>query len=323
MTTSPAACVPGLGRRNIPPLMAKTDPITILSDVHYGHPGSRVREAAELDPIFEQSRLVVFNGDTVEQREPQMRDLAARRLHELRIRAEKRGCEVLFITGNHDPAVSERHHLDLCGGALLVTHGDILFEAITPWASNSQQLKQEYTRLLNELDLDETEIFERQLSATKQASLMVGYRVPPLPANRLGQLLIVLREFWPPTRPLRIIRSWIESPRCAFSILEHYRPKARMIIFGHTHYPGVWTDGKTGRKAINTGSFIPPLGPLSVQLDDDTHTSGTRIVARWLKRHKYGWTFANSSRVIETVKPPTVSVAHLGLAQPPQSGYPS
>ncbi len=294
--------------------MGQSDPVTILSDVHYGHPGSRVRAAAELDPIFEQSRLVVFNGDTVEQREPHMREAAARRLDELRARAAKRDCEVLFLTGNHDPAASDRHHLDLCGGVLLVTHGDILFETITPWAPNSHQLRQEYIRLVSELDLDETEIFERQLYASKQVSLMIGYRMPRVPPNRLGQLLIVLRELWPPSRPLRIIRTWIQSPRCAFKMLDRFRPKAGVVVFGHTHYPGVWTEAGSGRMAVNTGSFTPPLGAMCVQVYGDQHDPAARLVTRRIRRGKRGWTLSDAMRVIPTKPLPAVSTAHLGLA---------
>lgn len=266
--------------------MAYGRPVTIISDVHYGYPGSRIRKPSNLAPIFEQSRLVIFNGDTVEQREPEQRNRSPHLLDELTCEAARHGCETRFLTGNHDPAASECHHADLCDGALLVTHGDVLFDTITPWASGSGKLRREYFRVLDELSLDETELFERHLRASKQVSLVIAYRTPSVPPNKIGRALLVLREVWPPHRPLRIIKAWIDAPAQAFKTLDRFRPEARVIAYGHVHFPGLWRDDR-GRVAVNTGSFTPPFGASALQIDNG------ELVYRKLKRGKTAYDFAH------------------------------
>ena len=42
---------------------------------------------------------------------------------------------------------------------------------------------------------------------------------------------------------------------------------ARVVVLGHTHYPGVWNaPGAPGLTVINTGSFSRPFGGLFVEL---------------------------------------------------------
>jgi exonuclease SbcD len=259
--------------------MADSRPVTIISDIHYGYAGSRVSRPAQLAPIFEASSLVICNGDTTEQREEASRRISGALLDELRSEAARYGCDMQFITGNHDPAASDTHHLDMCDGHVLVTHGDVLFDSITPWSSNSRYLKREYSRLLDELSLDETGFFERHLLANKQVSLMIAYRPPRVPANRLGHAMLVLSELWPFYRPLQIIKAWIDAPKEAFRAIDRFRPNAQIIVFGHVHFPGVWIDAR-GRYAVNTGSFTPPLGAAAFQI----HENEARY--RTLKRMK-------------------------------------
>ncbi len=47
-------------------------------------------------------------------------------------------------------------------------------------------------------------------------------------------------------------------------------PAARVLIFGHSHRPGVWQRG--GRWVINTGSFALPCRPRAVRIVGDRLT---------------------------------------------------
>ncbi len=269
-------------------------PITILSDLHYGFGGSHIASPAQLAPIFAESSLVIFNGDTVEQRAPEYRRRSWPLLDALRCEAARHSCEVRLLSGNHDPAASDTHHLDLCDGAVLVTHGDILFESITPWSPDSEEMGKEYRRLLSELSLDEAGFLERHLLANKQASLMVAYQIPRIPANRLGRLMTVLSQLWPITRPLQILKAWADTPRLAFQTLDRYRPGAQVIVFGHVHFPGIWSDSRS-RWAMNTGSFTPPLGAAAVQI-----TSGRTVVFRRVRRsHRKLYHLEKPERIVE------------------------
>jgi hypothetical protein len=62
---------------------------------------------------------------------------------------------------------------------------------------------------------------------------------------------------WPPTRVLRVIRAWRETPLKADQFLETNNLPARILIMGHTHRLGVFPTPE-GRLLINTGSVCPP-----------------------------------------------------------------
>jgi hypothetical protein len=70
---------------------------------------------------------------------------------------------------------------------------------------------------------------------------------------------------WPPNRVLRIIRAWREAPSRADALVAKHRPKARFIVIGHTHKPGVWRMA-SGVVVVNTGSFCRPLGAMAVEI---------------------------------------------------------
>ncbi len=244
-------------------------PTLIVSDVHIGFCGSLVRSPQDLAPLFDSSRRVVFNGDTVEQRDPTLRDESFAILDALRNEASRYGCEAVFLTGNHDPVASEHHHLDLFDRAMLVTHGDVLYSSITPWSANSQHLEQAHERLLEDLSFSEYELLERHLRASKQVSLMVSYRPSRIRRGVPGLAAALVRECWPPLKPLNILRVWRDASTHAFDTLDRFRPETRFIVFGHIHFPGIWHDD-AGRTAINTGSFTPLFGPRAVMLEEDS-----------------------------------------------------
>jgi hypothetical protein len=62
-----------------------------------------------------------------------------------------------------------------------------------------------------------------------------------------------------------IIKAWCEIPGRAANIARVFRPQARFIIVGHTHYPGAWK--VASRVIINTGSFVPYFGARAVILE--------------------------------------------------------
>ena len=65
----------------------------------------------------------------------------------------------------------------------------------------------------------------------------------------------------------KILSSCFHAPALAATLAQRYRPNAQIIIFGHTHYPGVWT--RRGRTIINTGAFTPPFGARVVDFVED------------------------------------------------------
>jgi predicted phosphodiesterase len=252
------------------------EPLRILSDVHLGHPASLVGDPAELAPLFNGIPTVVFNGDTVEHRFRKDQEQARKHLGALKKVCSELGSAAVFLNGNHDPDISPCNHLDLAGGAVLVTHGDMLFHDISPWSIEAGIMGDAHRRALDEIGEDAFYDFEKRLHANKRASLALELHESSIPRGRLARVVTYLRESWPPWRPMQIIRCWMEVPGRAVDLARVFRPRARFILIGHSHYSGVWKRGP--RVIINTGSFLPIAGRFLVDLE------GNRLSIRKIAR---------------------------------------
>jgi predicted phosphodiesterase len=234
--------------------LTPTDPILIISDLHLGHRGSRIDDVSRLEALIQPFHTVIFNGDTAEvwyaADRPRGRKLTA----DLARLCHHVGCKAIFVNGNHDPDISQVNHVDLRGGALLVTHGDILFLGVAPWSKEAKKYLLVHRRFLKELGEDDLDSFEHHLLATKRASLELQMWENPANRGSLPGLKLLALQAWPPTRPFKILRAWWQTPALAADLMKLFRPKGRVIIIGHTHYPGVWS--RSGRIVINTGSFL-------------------------------------------------------------------
>jgi predicted phosphodiesterase len=259
------------------------EPTIIISDLHLGHRASQIRDPEELLPILKEARSVVFNGDTVEMRtavdRPVGRDKAAviaRLCHSI-------GCRVTFINGNHDPCISKTDHLDLMDGRVLVTHGDILFLGIAPWSRQALAYRKVHLRALARLGPDELLSFEQRLLATKRTSIKLQLMEEPVTTERglATTVRVLVNHFWPPHRPLRILGAWMRTPTLAARLCDLFRPNAKYVVVGHTHYPGVWRRGHI--TVVNTGSYVLNFGALAVILD------GQSVEIRKIKKQKEGY----------------------------------
>lgn len=265
-----------------------SEPTIIISDLHLGHRASQIRDPEELVPILKEARSVIFNGDTVEMRtgvdRPVGRKMAAvigRLCHSI-------GCRATFINGNHDPSVSKIDHLDLMDGRILVTHGDILFLGVAPWSRKALAYRKIHLRALAQLGPDDLMSFEKRLLATKRTSIKLQLMERPVTKHSAApELRVLVQQFWPPHRPFMILHAWLQTPTLAARLCDLFRPNARYVIVGHTHYPGVWRRGPV--TVINTGSFVLHFGALAVILD------GESVEIRKVQRQKEG--FALGKRI--------------------------
>ena len=265
-----------------------SDPTIIISDLHLGHRASQIRDPEELVPILKEARSVVFNGDTVEMRTPvdrpvgrHMAAVVARLCHSI-------GCRATFINGNHDPAVSRIDHLDLMDGRILVTHGDILFLGVAPWSRQALAYRRIHLRALANLGPDALMNFEKQLLAAKRTSIKLQLMERPVTEHsKAPNLAVLVQQFWPPHRPFMILRAWLQTPTLAARLCDLFRPNAKYVMVGHTHYPGYWKRGPV--TVINTGSYVLHFGALAVLLD------GESIEIRKVVKQKDG--FALGKRV--------------------------
>jgi hypothetical protein len=214
----------------------------------------------------------------VETRFARERPAAEAALGELRQLAELEGVALHFLNGNHDPAISEISHVDLRGGEILVTHGDMLFHDISPWSPEAEFLGACHSRALAGFNGDSLVDFEKRLAASKHPSLSLELHVAERSRGPMSGVRLLLREAWPPRRPFRILRCWMETPAKAAELASLFRPRARYVIVGHTHLAGIWK--RAGRIIINTGSFLPFFGRTAVDVSEG------RLVVRAVARQR-------------------------------------
>jgi predicted phosphodiesterase len=238
--------------------LTPTEPILVLSDLHLGHRASRIKHPEQLAPILDGPGSVIFNGDTSEMRNSEDRQIGRKLAADLARICHQTGRKAFFVNGNHDPTVSSTNHLDLANGAVLVTHGDILFLDVAPWSRDARHYRKKHRQILDGLGPDGYTDFEKRLLASKRTSIELQMLEPPLTRGRSRGFRLLIRNCWPPWRPLMIIKAWYEVPGRAADLARAFRPEARFVLVGHTHCPGIWRVAP--RVIINTGSFVPYFG---------------------------------------------------------------
>jgi predicted phosphodiesterase len=239
--------------------------IRIISDVHYADRSSRVRSLDQLRPLLEGITALVVNGDMLDTRPSKDPAVAEEARRELREFVAAAGIPVTFLTGNHDPDISDEHSLEFADGRILVTHGDILFDSIVPWSKDASMIRTRIIAALAALPAGESERFEGRIKAFRS----VAASVPQLHQSEKNPFRYLMRfasdTIWPPQRAFTILQSWSETPQRAATFTRRHRPKAGFVVIGHTHKPGVWKT-PSGVVVVNTGSFTRPFGPMGAEV---------------------------------------------------------
>ena len=231
----------------------------ILSDLHFGDHASRIDRLPQLRPLLEGVGHLVLNGDTLDTR------IGPFPTHTAECRAaindffSREIAHRTFLTGNHDADFSPLHHLDLAGGSVFVTHGDIFFDDIVPWSHDAALIRR---RIAEELESVAPEL-HHHLDHRLQVFRRVAASIPQRHQSERNKLKFALHyladTIWPPSRIVRVMRAWRLAPSRAAELTRHHRPEAKFVLCGHTHRPGIWP-GVGGVTVINTGSFCPPMG---------------------------------------------------------------
>ena len=245
-----------------------TERTVILSDLHLGRPHSAARSADALRPLWAGASRLILNGDVVEVHHPDHWSDAARSLLRLHDMTEEDAVKLVLLSGNHDPYLSERRHLLLGHGSILVTHGDALHPSVAPWSPAHERLRTAHAAALAAMDTDQSArgALEARLAASQHASLAewTDEEAVRAEANR-GTIAGMLLRPW---MPLLVLRYWAVFPRLAAQFLEEHVPDARFIVIGHSHRAGIWHFGE--RTVINTGCYGFPGHPRAVILEGNT-----------------------------------------------------
>ncbi|MCP4846791.1 MAG: hypothetical protein GY899_02455 [Verrucomicrobiaceae bacterium] len=239
------------------------EPVRILSDLHLAHPGSTVSSVGELCPLLEGAGTLLFNGDTFELRKKALRDKAEECRFQLEQLCGELGVHPVFMTGNHDPEISASHYFDLCGGKVFLTHGDILYEDISPWSKLIAEMREALERIRSEYRADYLDDLELSLEVARRVAAETRVRRAIMPGS-FRKLRTLLAEAWPPHRPAIIIKTWLCSHYRGHEVRNRFRPDADFIVYGHTHR--ALLHEHQGKHVINTGAFMPLSKAMVVEI---------------------------------------------------------
>jgi len=237
-----------------------------------------IKASESLEGLVREADKVIFNGDTLEQKfedSPSRLKKPLPSLAQFRDLLEKWDIEPIFLTGNHDPCISNAHYCELNSGEILVTHGDAIFRSVAPWSSNKKILENAVKRGLARSTA--TQSFYSYLQMFKDASLEEHALVQDYDPTVWGKIQIFLRQAWPPTRALTILKCWQEAPEKAVEFVNKFGKTPQFLIIGHTHKPNITKLGST--TVINTGSFLPWPGATALDIDSDGLTA-RKIIKR-------------------------------------------
>jgi predicted phosphodiesterase len=250
-------------------------PVTrIFSDLHYLDGQSTLHRLETLVPLLQGVDHVILNGDTLDTQIPD----APAHVDELRAFFARHVPRVTFLSGNHDPYIVSDAELSLNDGRVWITHGDVLFDEVAPWSGHRTEIIRRQKRLADTTPSSNPGLIEERLRRNR--IVCEGLPEPHNPFDRSlwTRALRVARVLFPPRRLLAMVNVWFVTPGLARRLARAQRPSARLVVVGHTHFPGVWSEGE-GPVVINTGSFCGPFGGLFVELRGD-HVQAVRIVQK-------------------------------------------
>ena len=268
------------------------EPIRILSDLHLGHVACVLKDAREIRPLLAGAGTVVFNGDTAEVRARSFKERAHEELTTLAEMCEELGVQSIYLTGNHDPRLTESHYLELAEGRLLVTHGDFLFRHVSPWSKKLRHCRPKMEEILSTVDAERLKRdFDYRMEITRRCCDVMSMVNYPKPKDLWALINFGLREFWPPTRFLVILHVWLTTPRRMLQALANYYPQARGIVYGHVHCPNIKVNGN--RFAVNTGGYLSVVRATVAELE------GRQLTIRKVQREGKECMLGEVQRVLE------------------------
>ena len=263
--------------------------IRIFSDLHYGDRVSNLRSLADLRPLFEGASEIILNGDTVDTRPSRHPGFTLESRKAVVDFFTHQAPTTTWLTGNHDPDISEHHAVELRDRRVYVTHGDILFENLVPWGRDATVLGDRITAELARCPATRRDQLAERFIATRRAAATIPQRHQS-ERNALKYAIgFAADTIWPPLRILHVLRAWKETPNRATTLLKRHQLPAQVFVMGHTHRLGI-TRGPNGLIVINTGSFCPPSTGGVVDISE-THIR-LRVVVRQGREFRLGQTIA-------------------------------
>jgi predicted phosphodiesterase len=235
--------------------------LRIFSDLHFLEGTCRVKALSQLHPLLDGADQIIFNGDTIDTQNADPDHSVTRELKA----TFAAHAPTTFITGNHDPDISDIHALSLADGNVWLTHGDVFFDALTPWSHNLPEIQRRLRKAWSNVPVNEHAQLDARLRVFRQVCLGLPRDHDPRESGHRSMLMRYWFLLYPPRCTLSLLHTWATMSGRAAGFAAHHRPKAKFIIFGHTHRRGIWRL-RDGRVVINTGTFSSPLTAQTVEL---------------------------------------------------------
>lgn len=235
----------------------------VLSDLHLGHVCARLDSATQIEQLVDGFEEIVLNGDSVEARCGG--DAVRPHLDGLREVAMRTGADLTFLTGNHDPTVSDRHAVEFDGGRILVMHGDAVFPGISPWGRTAPAIARKHLAAVREAEARGPVGLYQRLEIARAASLETPVYSWMSSSAGKGTLWTILRRVLVPYKAWGIVKCWFEANQLTAGFCRRYAPEARVVIVGHTHRRGLWS--RNGLTVVNLGGYLPGGGAYAVVVD--------------------------------------------------------
>ena len=255
-------------------------PLVVISDLHMNRP-DMVEHASQVDALVDGASTLVVNGDAAEVLREETSLEARLELDRLRERCLTSGTRLLLLAGNHDPRIVPRRHLMLAGGEILVTHGDVVHEALAPWSDTALISARRHREVIQAKPASERDTLETLFEACREAALAEA-EVP----EELGLPTTPLRVIARPRKIFDILGFWLTHARRLNRFADRFTPSARIVIAGHSHRAAVHRVG--GRTIINTGCFGTPGPALAVMVNED----GLQVRRLEQSRRNGNWSIA-------------------------------
>ena len=220
-----------------------------------------------LDPVLDGVDHLILAGDVWQQQKVGVGFGDARSLfQELLWLAKKRGVLVETLRGNHDPD-SGKGVAWLADGAVLVTHGDAIYDDATPWSREIGRYREEINVLIQKYAPQSHSAEACSERAREIALTLKAISLPKLPSP----FDFLVTALWPLNRSFEMLRVWQGMGEQGLRFLNHSGKGACVLICGHFHRPGIWQ--KEGKVMINTGAFMQGSKPWAVDVNDGKLTA--------------------------------------------------
>jgi predicted phosphodiesterase len=237
----------------------------VISDLHYGDRATRALRLDQLSPLLENVECLVLNGDSLDTRPGPFPAHTASCLAEVQAFFGRAKARITFLTGNHDADISAQHRLDLAGGQVFVTHGDIVFDDIVPWGRDASVIRERIGAELSALPVAERDDLDRRLAIWRRVAASIPQRHQSERHGLKYTMSYLADTLLPPDRILKILRAWRVEPPAIAELARRHRPRAKFILTGHLHRPSIWRSA-TGTVVVNTGTFCRPFGAYAVDV---------------------------------------------------------